>query len=112
MVTKANSNPKIEIQHYLEPSVNRERQESVLMPASILNETEMNLIFKKAPKNEVIKMIKADHLAKLRGFKKLTLRDKQKMFIGISEELRKVLPLRDTDKISTSKTKYSRRNHL
>jgi hypothetical protein len=112
LVTKANSNPKIEIQHYLKPSISREKQESVLMPASILNETEINLIFKKASKGEVIKMIKKDHLDKLRRLKKLSLKDKQEMFIGINEELRKVLPLRDTDKISTSKTKYSRRNHL
>jgi len=60
----------------------------------------------------VIKVIKKDHLDKLRKLEKLTLKEKQKMFIGINEELRKVLPLRDTDKISTSKTKYLRRNHL
>ncbi len=112
LVTDANSSPKIEIQHYLEPSVNRAKQESILMPASILNELEINLIFKKAPKDEVVKMIKKECLEKLRKIKKLSLEEKQEMFIGISEELRKVLPLRDTDRISVAKNKYSRRNHL
>lgn len=111
LVTNATTNPRIEVKHYLDPSVDRAKQKSILMPSSILKDLEINLIFKKAPRSEVIKMIKKDHLDKLRRIKKLTLKEKQEMFIGINEELRKVLPLRDTDKISTSKTKYLRRNH-
>lgn len=112
LVTKANSYPKIKIQHYLEPSVNRAKQKSVAMPSSILNETEIDLIFNKAPKNEMVRMIKKQCLYKLKKVKHLTLKEKQEMFTEINEELRKELPLRDTDRISVAKTKYSRRNHL
>lgn len=112
LVSNANTKPKIDIQYYLDPSADRNKQEAVLMPAKILNEQEINLIFRKADKSDLVKVIKKSHFDNLKKIKHLSLKEKQEMFIGISEELRKVLPLRDTDKISVSKGKYLRRDYL
>lgn len=111
IVEKANTDPKIIITKYLDPSADRSVEDSILMPASILSEEEINLIFKKVPRPELIKMIKREAVDKLKILKKLSLTQKQEMFTGINESLRSVLPLRDTDRISTAKNKYARRNN-
>lgn len=111
LVKKSNSNPKIDIQYFLDPTTDRSTKESVLMPATILNKKEINLIIKKASEQEISKMIKKNHQGKIKKIKKLSLKDKQNMFIGIDENLRRYLSLRDTDKISTAKNKYSRRKN-
>lgn len=112
LINNSNSNPTIKILHYLEPSANRSKEESILMPASILNESEINLILRKAPESELRKMMKPGFSGNLKKARKLSLKEKQEIFIGIDETLRSYLPLRDTDKISTAKNNYSRRNNL
>ncbi len=42
----------------------------------------------------------------------MTLPEKRKAFRGVDEKLRSYLPLRDTDKISESKSAYARRKLL
>ena len=82
-----------------------------MMPVEILTEKELNLIIKKAGDSELRRVIKPNFIkkGKLPNFRSLSFQDKQKMFIGINETLRRYLQLRDTDKIATAKTKYTRR---
>jgi hypothetical protein len=110
-VEKSNSSPKINIEYYLKPESDRSKEKSILMPANILNEDELKLLFKKAPKEELLKMVKEECKKDFKNFKKLSPKEKSEIFIGIDENLRKYLPLRDTDKIAIAKSKYSRRRN-
>ena len=49
------------------------------------------------------------NIDKIPDFKSMKLPEKRKVFKGIDEKLRFYLPLRDTDKISESKSAYARR---
>jgi len=111
IVEKSNTSPKINIKYYLDPAADRSNQESILMPANILNEKEIDLLLKKAPKVELLKMLKSEYENDLGKIKKLSLKEKREAFMGINENLRKYLPLRDTDKIAIAKNKYSRRRN-
>lgn len=110
-VEKSNTSPKIKIEYYLDPATDRSNQESILMPANILNEKEIDLLFKKVPRAKLLKMLKSEYKDNIKKIKKLSLKEKQEVFIGINEDLRKYLPIRDTDKIATAKNKYSRRRN-
>lgn len=112
LVKSANTNPAITVSHYIEPTLDRSKTPSVLMPTDIITEKEIDLILKKASKKELQSMIKPDFQDKLNKLKNLSHKEKQAAFIGIDENLRAYLPLRDTDKITSAKTKYARRNHL
>lgn len=111
IVHHANTKPEIEVKHYVKPHIDRSNIQSVLMPVEILKERELELIIKKAPKRELQNMIKTAFLKKNKSpnFKHLTFREKQQIFTGIDEKLRKYLSLRDTNRISTTKRKYTRR---
>lgn len=84
-VYQASHNPKIKIDTYIEPSINRESLNSILMPSKLLNtqETEIVKTFLHIPKNETLPQF-------------------------IDENCRKILSLRDTDKGYNLKTNYSR----
>jgi hypothetical protein len=83
----------------------------MVMPVDVLTDDEIKLLFKKARIDELSTMVKPSFAHKLAKTKNLSNSDKKEMLIGINETLRNYLPLRDTDKISTSKNKYSRRIH-
>lgn len=104
--------PSIQIENYIRPDTDRDTLASVGMPAIILNEKELNLIIKKSSSEELSKSLKNNTL-KINTKKILALpqKDKFNLFDKISESQREYLNLRDTDKISTSKNVYSRRNN-
>jgi hypothetical protein len=108
IVKNANKAPAIEIENYIEPDVDREGLPSIIMPIDILKEEEINCIIKQADEN-VLRRLLAGYKTKKSALG-LSLDEKRKFFPdGVPEELRVFLPLRDTDKISTSKSNYSRR---
>jgi hypothetical protein len=111
LVKNANTNPKIEILHYVNPAVDRSTILSILMPTAILTEKELNLIINKASKKELQNMIRPSFLNKLSKIKSLSFQEKQGIFKGIDETLRSYLLLRDTDRIATAKIKYERRGY-
>ena len=111
VIKNASSNPIIKILNYTKPSEDRTKLSSVIMPVDILTDDEIKLIFKKAKIDELSNMIKPSFTNKLAKAKSLSSLEKKEMLIGINETLRNYLPLRDTDKISISKSKYSRRIH-
>ncbi len=87
IVKSANQKPKIKVEHYVKPQIDRIKVASELMPIEILTKEELEII--SANTNIEMKDIK----------------QKQPF---ISEELRTLLPLRDTDKISEAKQPYQR----
>ncbi len=109
IVENANSKPRIEILHYVEPNQDRSKLPSVIMPSAVLSDPEVELIFKKSKNTEIAKMIKPEFKSKLGKIKNLSTKEKREALIGIDETLRAYLPLRDTDKISSAKNQYSRR---
>jgi hypothetical protein len=111
IVQKANTKPTIKINHYIEPQKDRSALPSIIMPVEILTEKELDLIIKKAKDSELRPLIKPSFIkkGKLPNLRSMSFQEKQKMFVGISEALRRYLQLRDTDKIATAKTKYTRR---
>lgn len=110
IVHNANKNPRIKINHYVKPSTNRLNLGSETMPVNILTADELDKIINKATKKELASDLKPSlRNMKLSELKQMSLKKKQACFSGINEELRKYLPLRDTDKISTAKKKYTRR---
>lgn len=111
IVENANSNPKIKVLDYVKPSEDRSKLESIIMPADILSDEELNILFKKAQKEELLKMIKPEMKNKIAKARFLSVSEKRDLFRGIDETLRSYLPLRDTDKISIAKNKYIRRIH-
>jgi len=111
IIENANSNPKIKILHYVEPTINRSKLPSVVMPVEILKDAEITLIFRKAKYHELKKMIKPFFRGNFRDIKKVSISEKRKILTGIDERLRSYLPLRDTDKIAIAKKKYSRRTY-
>lgn len=95
IVNNANTKPKIVSLKCIKPEQDRSKLPSEVMPTEILNEAEINHVLDKSGK------------AKL---KLLSLKEKYNQFPrGIDEKTREILPLRDTDKISVAKTRYTRR---
>jgi len=111
IVHNANSSPKIEIKHYLDPASDRSEATSVLMPPNLLTENEIDLIIERASRKELKKVIRPRFMKKLSKIKSLSFKEKQGLFIGIDEPIRRYLLIRDTDRIATAKTKYERRNY-
>ena len=108
IVKNSGSTPKITIENYIEPGIDRSKIPSILMPAEILKEEEIDVILNKIP-DTILKRYLVGFTTKKQVLS-MSLKDKMKLFSnGINEELRAVLPLRDTDKISTAKSSYSRR---
>lgn len=111
-ISDANSdNPRLVIDGWVEPNINRNHVESIMMPPEILKMDEFRTIYHAASKEEIERdllpgktydtfktQIAGNDIASI-----------QKSFKGISETLRRYLELRDTDRIATSKAKYGRR---
>src|SRR3989344_2681457 len=106
MVKNADKNPTIEIEQYVKPDADRSTLLSPIMPADILTEEEINFLIDTAKDSDLQKMTKGKTSAQLKTMK---YSQKMEVFEGIDEKLRSYLPLRDTDKISTAKSLYSRR---
>ncbi len=111
VIKNANSSPKIRVINYIKPDQDRSSIPSVLMPVDILKDDEINQIFKRAKREEIIKVTKPASLSSFVNIKRFTVADKRAALIGIDETLRSYLPLRDTDRIATAKSQYKRRSH-
>lgn len=111
VIQNANSVPKIKVLHYVKPDEDRSALSSIVMPAEILKDVEIALIFKKAKPEEIKRMTKSAFKGDFAKIKKLTIAEKREMLTGIDEALRAYLPLRDTDRIAIAKNLYSRRTH-
>lgn len=109
VIKNAHSKPKIEILEYIKPEQDRSDLPSVNMPTVILSDQEIEIIFKKSKKDEIDKTVNPEFKSRLKNVKKLTIKEKREMLVGINETLRSYLPLRDTDRISSAKNQYSRR---
>jgi len=104
--------PRLDIQRWIEPVVNRDKVESIIMPLDILNVEEFNMIYQKASRKEIEGSLATG--ATYERFKNYveTKRDVgsiSKLFEGIRENLRQYLELRNTDRIAVSRSKYERR---
>ncbi len=84
-VNKASTQPKISINYYLEPHVNREEIESILMPLNLLYSDE------KQPIQNYLNLENSHYLPEL-----------------IDEKTRNILPLIKINKGFTTKTSYAR----
>lgn len=106
-ITESTTRPVINIESYVDPRIDRKDIASEVMPTKILKSTELKQILDHASDKEI-----SDNLipgATIKDFRFLSTNKKIKMLSGIDENLRKYLSLRDTDKISTAKTPYTRR---
>jgi len=110
-VTNANSQPKIEFEHYVEPHEDRSTLPSVLMPPDLLSESELDLIIDNASEDELKPMLQPSLRVEIgiRQVKALDFREKKQAFVAIDENLRKYLPLRATDRIAIARSPYARR---
>lgn len=106
-VYNSTSEPKIEIDHFIDPNLDRSDIPSVVMPAKILNEFEMDIITNFATDDELNEVLIKGKTPEI--FRNLSFSEKKNSIVGVSEKLRSYLSLRDTDKISTAKNIYSRR---
>lgn len=104
-VRNANTEPKLEILEYVEPSASREELPSLPMPKDVLKKEEL-IVLESAPLAELLASLPAGFVPP-EGATPKTLISKM---THISEALRDRLELRDTDKISTSKSEYKRKN--
>jgi hypothetical protein len=111
-VTDASSSPKIKIETYVEPTKDRSGLASPLMPAGLLEASELDALYTKANPSDLRKCLaKGARLPARAEWRRLDYKTKVSLFSGISETLRGRLSLRDTDKIAPAKTAYKRRGH-
>jgi len=104
--------PQLVIERWIEPSVNRNEVESIMMPPEIPNMKEFNAIYHGASKEEIEENLLPGKTYET--FKEYMETGKdidsvRKLFKGIDENLRRYLELRDTDRIAVSRSKYKRR---
>lgn len=110
IVKNAYRNPTIVIDTFVDPKADRAPLPSLVMPPSILDESELDKIFSRATAEELKVRMNTPHLAiSKRDWKKLSFQEKAGTFSCIDENLRSYLSLRDTDRIATSKSVYKRR---
>jgi len=109
IITNANTRPEIKITWYVEPEYDRSLLPSELMPTKLLNLKEINALIQNAPEYVVSSQLQygtyEDLIRNIKDKKEIV-----KRLPYINEDLRQYLTLRDTDKISEAKIKYSRRS--
>lgn len=113
IIKDANSNPKLDIRHYVPPDTDRATLPSPVMPTTVLQANELELILNKVSKKELrdILSLTIGHKKPLPNFSAMSHNERLSYFSGIPEELRAHLPLRDTDRIAVAKQHYLRRSH-
>ncbi len=107
-------NPKLVIDEWIKPDKDRKYVESIPMPVNILKKDEFKTILDNAKEEEVIPCLideSSYDIFEESVNDNADLDEIQELFSGIDENLREHLELRDTDKISTAKTKYERKTH-
>ncbi|HJQ68098.1 MAG TPA: MamI family restriction endonuclease [Blastocatellia bacterium] len=108
VITNANTDPRIDIQHYVEPDADRSALESVLMPLGVLETGELYQIIDRATLAELNEMLK-DKVRSKAELYALGAEGVRANFKGINEQLRSYLTLRDTDRTAIAKKQYVRR---
>jgi hypothetical protein len=88
-VYNASNKPQIDIKHYIKPDIDRTKIDSILMPIEILDKDKMN------------KQLLQNHLQ---------LENEKDLPRFIDENMREILPLRDTDKGFNIKTPHVRKS--
>lgn len=112
-VNNANTKPNIVIEHYIKPDQDRSLLPSPIMPLTVTYDDELKVAISKASSEDIKDVLKSEHKHISKDqLTKVEVDELRKMLIGLNEKLRGNLPLRDTDKISTAKETYSRRNNL
>ena len=108
IVENANYKPHISIEHFVQPNENRATLSSELMPSELLNKDEWAFLLQNVPFERWHFDTKTAALIEDIKSKKLKIKELSALIPSISEEIRAYLPLRDTDKISVSKSAYQR----
>jgi predicted RNA-binding Zn-ribbon protein involved in translation (DUF1610 family) len=108
IVTDANSNPQINIDYFIEPDYDRSLITTEPMPTKLLSLDEIKVLLDNVPEYILTSQLEIgsydDLIANGSVKKEIT-----KRLPVINEVTRAYLDLRDTDKVSEAKTKYSRR---
>lgn len=107
IITESTTDPVINIETYIDAKIDRSSIASEIMPTKILKSAELKQILDHASDEEISNNLIPG--ATIEEFRLLSADKKIDMLSGIDENLRKYLSLRDTDKISTAKTSYTRR---
>lgn len=104
-VQNANSDPDLEIREYVDPATDRETLPSISMPIDVLSKDEIALLAAKASSETLRAALPPGVSLPATASNKALLA----AMTHVGEPLREYLELRDTDKISTSKTGYKRK---
>jgi len=106
------NDPKLTIEKWIKHDVDRKELTSEIMPPKILKICEHKTIAEKVPREKIELYLYKDIFFEdyIRTVKNGTLNDICMKLKGVSEEMRSVLDLRDTDKITIVKDKYKRRD--
>ncbi|MGH8126739.1 MAG: MamI family restriction endonuclease [Gammaproteobacteria bacterium] len=113
LVTSADTNPKIEITYYVEPNYDRSLLASEPMPSKLLSINEVRIL--SAPENAyaISPLIQEDHdleeLISIASKKSLNKAKLMEVLPFLDERARRLLTLRDTDRIAEAKSLYQRR---
>jgi len=108
IVIEANSNPKLNIDYYVEPDYYRSLIETEQMPTKLLSLDEIATILNNVPEYTLSSQIAIGSYGDLIS-KRSVKKEVVKRLPFINETTRSYLNLRDMDKVSEAKTKYSRR---
>ncbi|KKQ23028.1 MAG: MamI restriction endonuclease [Candidatus Wolfebacteria bacterium GW2011_GWC1_37_10] len=109
IVENANTKPKIRIEKLVAPSEDRSKIKSERMPIETINDRELKELVSRISQSELNQV--ATKKITLKEAKKMPLKTLRGFIEEIPENLREYLELRDTDKISSAKKKYSRRKN-
>ncbi|MBD1383646.1 MamI family restriction endonuclease [Mucilaginibacter rigui] len=113
VVTNANSNPEIVIDHYIEPATDRATIQAESMPSSLLLPTELTKLIEEAPKEIIEPQITNGYTYNdVQNIIRQLRLDKERLLQSIpfiNEETRNYLKLRDTDIVAEANAIYSRR---
>ena len=109
IVENANTKPKIRIEKFVNPEDDRSKIESENMPIEVVNDMELKKLIKKIDQSALNRI--TTKKITLKEARKTPLKTLRGFIESIPEDIREYLELRDTDKISSAKKKYSRRKN-
>lgn len=109
IVENANTKPKIRIEKFVNPEDDRSKIESENMPIEVVNDMELKKLIKKIDQSALNRI--TTKKITLKEARKTPLKTLRGFIEAIPEDIREYLELRDTDKISSAKKKYSRRKN-
>ncbi len=111
LILNASTKPTMKIIKFVEPTADRSKLPSEIMPPELLNNNELDILLTKAKPAELRTWLSSSRVGKsiLNDPSKFTQKEKKAIFTGVDEALRKYLPLRDTDRISVAKKAYTRK---